>query len=84
MQVNDSPHLSIKPMSASLMYLKEKEKKYMLLREAYDKLTNAFSKTEEIPVEISAKLKRLGDQLDELEQLLKDYRKFLIDNGVDI
>lgn len=65
------------------MYLKEKEK-YMLLREAYDKLTNAFSKAEEIPVEISVKLKRLSDRLDELEQLLKKYQKFFTDDDIDI
>ena len=56
----------------------------MLLREAYDKLTNAFSKAEEIPVEISVKLKRLSDRLDELEQLLKKYQKFFTDDDIDI
>ena len=83
MQVNDPSHVSVKPESVALMYLKEKEK-YMLLREAYDKLTNAFSKAEEIPVEISVKLKRLSDRLDELEQLLKKYQKFFIDDDIDI
>lgn len=83
MQVNDSSHVSAKPESVALMYLKEKEK-YMLLREECDKLTNAFSKAEEIPVEISVKLKRLSDRLDELEQLLKKYQKFFIDDDIDI
>lgn len=84
MAVNYFPHLSVKPMSISLMYLKEKEEQYMYLREVYDKLVNAFAKDEKIPVEISVKLNQLSDKLDELELLIKDYRKFLEDNNIDI
>jgi hypothetical protein len=79
MRVNDSPHLSVKPESVALKYLEEKEEEYMYLREAHDKLTDALSDDEKIPAEISEKLKRLGDQLEELKQLLKDYRNFLKD-----
>ena len=84
MQANDSSHLSVKMESLALKYLEEKEKQYMYLREAYEKLINALADDEKIPAEILAKLKRLGDQLKELDQLLEDYRKFLRDNGVDI
>lgn len=70
--------------SVALKYLKEKEEEYTYLREAHDKLTNAFDDSEKIPAEISAKLKQLGDKLKEFNQLLEDYRNFLKDNGVDI
>lgn len=84
MRMNDSPHLSVKPESVALKYLREKEEEYRYLREAHDRLTNAFSDVEEIPIEISKKLKRLDDQLNEFDRLLEEYRKFLRDNGVDI
>ncbi len=84
MRVNDCPHLSVKPESVALKYLEEKEEAYMSLREAHDKLTNAFADAEKTPDEISEKLKQLGDKLKELDQLLEDYRKFLRDNGADI
>ena len=84
MQANDSSHLSVKMESLALKYLEEKEKQYMYLREAHEKLINALADDEKIPAEILAKLKRLGDQLKDLDQLLEDYRKFLRDNGVDI
>ena len=79
MRVDDSPHLSVKPESVALKYLKEKEEEYVCLQEAHDKLTDALSDDEKIPAEISEKLKRLGDQLKELNQLLEDYRNFLKD-----
>jgi len=84
MRVKDSQHLSVKPESTALNYLKEKEEDYTHLREAYDKLTVAFADAEKIPADIAAKLKRLGDHLKEFNRLLEEYRNFLKENGVDI